>query len=38
MKYYENNKNNISAFSTDDVPFDALRYFAISLSKTEVAA
>jgi hypothetical protein len=37
-KFYDNNKNNAAAFMSEEVPFDALRFFAISHSRIEVAA
>ena len=37
-RIYDNNKNNAAAFMSEEVPFDALRFFAISHSRIEVAA
>jgi hypothetical protein len=37
-KFYVNNKNNAAAFISEEVPLDALRFFAISQSRIEVAA
>ena len=38
VKFYVNNKNNAAAFISEEVPLDALRFFAISQSRIEVAA
>ena len=38
VKFYVNNKNNVAAFMSEEVPLDALRFFAISQSRIEVAA
>ena len=38
VKLYVNNKNNAAAFMSEEVPLDALRFFAISQSRIEVAA
>ena len=38
VKFYVNNKNNAAAFMSEEVPLDALRFFAISQSRIEVAA
>ena len=38
VKFYVNNKNNAAAFISEEVPLDALRFFAITQSRIEVAA
>lgn len=38
VKFYVNNKNNAAAFISEEVPLDALRFFAISQSRIKVAA